>query len=107
MSKRKQVDTLSKYNFNDLDVFDDYVTNDSLYHEKQVDTLSENNFNDIDDFDDYITNDSSYHEKRRKKKKTPLTLQQRKDKLIRLIDIKVIILLWTHILKMVDQKKQL
>ena len=42
---------------------------------KRVDTLNKNNF------DDYITNDSSYHEKPRKKKKQPLTLQQRKDKL--------------------------
>ena len=33
------------------------------------------------DFDDYITNDSSYNEKRPKKMK-PLTLQQRKDRVI-------------------------
>ena len=31
---------------------------------KQIDTLGEK------DFDDYIANDSSYHEKRRKKKET-------------------------------------
>ena len=56
---------------------------------KQVDSLSEDNFNDIDDFDDYVTNDSSYHEKPRKKmKKQPLTLQQRKDRVISLTDIK-------------------
>ena len=49
---------------------------------KQVHILSEN------DHDDYVTDNSSYHEKRRKKKKQPLTLQQRKDRVISLTDIK-------------------
>ena len=48
---------------------------------KRVDTLNKNNF------DDYITNNSSYHEKCRKKKK-PLTLQQRKDRVVHLDNIK-------------------
>ena len=52
---------------------------------KQVDDVNKQDF---DDFDDYITNDSSYHEKRRKKRKQPLTLQQRKDRVISLTDIK-------------------
>ena len=72
MNKHKQVDSLNK----------------NINKRKQVDTLSEDNFNDLDDFDDYITNDSSYHEKRRKKKKTPLTLQQRKDRVVSLTNIK-------------------
>ena len=42
---------------------------------KQVDTLSEDNFNDLDD---YITNDSSYHEKRRKKRKTTFNITTKK-----------------------------
>ena len=41
------------------------------------------------------------------KKKQPLTLQQRKDRVISLTDIKGYNMLWIHILKMVDQKKQL
>ena len=44
---------------------------------------------------------------RKKRRKPPLTLQQRKDRVISLTDIKGIICLWIHILKMVDQKKQL
>ena len=52
---------------------------------KQVDNSIEDNNNDCND---HITNNSSYHEKPRKKMKKPLTLQQRKDRVIHLDNIK-------------------
>ena len=42
---------------------------------KQVDTLHEKDFH---DFDDYITNDSSYHEKPRKKEETTFNFTTKK-----------------------------
>ena len=52
---------------------------------KQVDNSIEDNNNDCNE---NITNNSSYHEQPRKKMKKPLTLQQRKDRVIHLDNIK-------------------